>query len=102
MYKRQDYDAEEIYLGLGYSYFGFTYYAGQDDIDDTLEFSVSLGDTGLGLTYGDMEDIGEYTILSYDLPISIAGLSVSLSWNDIDYEADAAEDDDVFAVTLSM
>ena len=49
-----------------------------------------------------MEDFGEYTILSYDLPISIAGLSVSLSWNDIDYEDDAAEDDDVFAVTLSM
>ena len=98
-----DYDAEEIYLGLGYSYFGFTYYAGQDDIDDTMEFSVSLGETGLGLTYGDMEDFGEYTIISYDLPIDLAGLSVSLSWNDISYEASTGnEDDDVFAITLSM
>jgi uncharacterized protein (TIGR02001 family) len=98
-----DYDAEEIYLGLGYSYFGFTYYAGQDDIDDTVEFSVSLGETGLGFTYGDMEDFGEYTIISYDLPIDLAGLSVSLSWNDISYEASTGnEDDDVFAITLSM
>ena len=98
-----DYDAEEIYLGLGYSYFGFTYYAGQDDIDDTMEFSVSLGETGLGFTYGDMEDFGEYTIISYDLPIDLAGLSVSLSWNDISYEASTGnEDDDVFAITLSM
>ena len=98
-----DYDAEEIYLGLGYSYFGFTYYAGQDDIDDTMEFSVSLGETGLGLTYGYMEDFGEYTIISYDLPIDLAGLSVSLSWNDISYEASTGnEDDDVFAITLSM
>ena len=68
-----------------------------------MEFSVSLGETGLGLTYGDMEDFGEYTIISYDLPIDLAGLSVSLSWNDISYEASTGnEDDDVFAITLSM
>ena len=97
-----DYDAEEIYLGLGYSFFGVTYYAGQDDIPDTLEFSVALGETGVGLTYGDFDEVGKYTILSYDLPMDLAGLTVSLSWNDIDYDSDLSEDDDVFAITLSM
>ena len=71
-----DYDAEEIYLGLGYSYFGVTYYAGQDDAPDNVEFSISLGETGLGLTVGDYDDVGQYTILAYDLPISLAGLSI--------------------------
>jgi uncharacterized protein (TIGR02001 family) len=85
-----DYDAEEIYLGLGYSYFGVTYYAGQDDAPDNVEFSVSLGETGLGLTIGDYDDVGQYTILAYDLPISLAGLSIGLAWNDIDYDDDAA------------
>ena len=97
-----DYDAEEIYLGLGYSFFGVTYYAGQDDIPDTVEFSVALGETGVGLTYGDFDEVGKYTILSYDLPMDLAGLTVSLSWNDIDYDSDLSEDDDVFAITLSM
>ena len=97
-----DYDAEEIYLGLGYSYFGVTYYAGQDDAPDNVEFSVSLGETGLGLTIGDYDDVGQYTILAYDLPISLAGLSIGLAWNDIDYDDDTAEDDDVFAITFSM
>ena len=97
-----DYDAEEIYLGLGYSYFGVTYYAGQDDAPDNVEFSVSLGETGLGLTIGDYDDVGQYTILAYDLPISLAGLSIGLAWNDIDYDDDAAEDDDVFAIAFSM
>ena len=97
-----DYDAEEIYLGLGYSYFGVTYFAGQDDAPDNVEFSVSLGETGLGLTIGDYDDVGQYTILAYDLPISLAGLSIGLAWNDIDYDDDAAEDDDVFAITFSM
>ena len=97
-----DYDAEEIYLGLGYSYFGVTYYAGQDDAPDNVEFSVSLGETGLGLTIGDYDDVGQYTILAYDLPISLAGLSIGLAWNDIDYDDDDAEDDDVFAITFSM
>ena len=97
-----DYDAEEIYLGLGYSYFGVTYYAGQDDAPDNVEFSVSLGETGLGLTIGDYDDVGQYTILAYDIPISLAGLSIGLAWNDIDYDDAAAEDDDVFAITFSM
>ena len=72
-------DFEEIYVGVGYSYFGYTFSSGQDSAPDNSEISISLGDTGLGLTYGDYEDIGEYTIVSYDLPVAIAGLGVSLS-----------------------
>ncbi|HJM14789.1 MAG TPA: hypothetical protein QGF66_00220, partial [SAR86 cluster bacterium] len=69
---------------------------------DNVEFSVALGESGVGLTYGDYDEIGKYTILSYDLPMDLAGLTVSLSWNDIDYDDDLAEDDDVIAITLSM
>ena len=94
-------DFEEIYLGLGFSYFGVTYSSGQDSAPDNVEFSVSLGDTGLGLTYGDYDEYGEYTIVSYDLPISIAGLGVSLSWNDFSSE-DGMSDDDTVVVTFSM
>ena len=94
-------DFEEIYLGLGYSYFGYTFSSGQDGAPDNSEISVALGDTGLGFTYGDYDDYGEYTLISYDLPVSIAGLSVSLAWSDFDAEADGA-DEDTFLITFSM
>ena len=94
-------DFEEIYLGLGYSYFGYTFSSGQDGAPDNSEFSVALGDTGLGFTYGDYDDYGEYTLISYDLPVSIAGLSVSLAFSDFDAEADGA-DEDTFLITFSM
>ena len=94
-------DFEEIYVGLGYSYFGYTFSSGQDGAPDNSEISVALGDTGLGFTYGDYDDYGEYTLISYDLPVSIAGLSVSLAFSDFDAEADGA-DEDTFLITFSM
>ena len=94
-------DFEEIYLGLGYSYFGYTFSSGQDGAPDNSEISIALGDTGLGFTYGDYDDYGEYTLISYDLPVSIAGLSVSLAFSDFDAEADGA-DEDTFLITFSM
>jgi len=96
-------DFEEIYLGLGYSYFGITFSSGQDDAPDNTEFSAAIGETGLGVTYGDYEDLGEYTIISYELPISIAGLGISLAWND--FSADDASglmDEDTFVISFSM
>ena len=96
-------DFEEIYLGLGYSYFGLTYSSGQDSAPDNTEFSIALGETGLGVTYGDYDEYGEYTIISYDLPMSIAGLGVSLSWSDFSAEASSGlADEDTFVVTFSM
>ena len=96
-------DFEEIYFGLGYSYFGLTYSSGQDSAPDNTEFSVALGETGLGVTYGDYDEYGEYTIISYDLPVSIAGLGVALSWSDFSAETSSGlADEDTFVITFSM
>ena len=96
-------DFEEIYFGLGYSYFGLTYSSGQDSAPDNTEFSVALGETGLCITYGDYDEYGEYTIISYDLPISIAGLGVALSWSDFSAETSSGlADEDTFVITFSM
>ena len=96
-------DFEEIYFGLGYSYFGLTYSSGQDSAPDNTEFSIALGETGLGITYGDYDEYGEYTIISYDLPISIAGLGVALSWSDFSAETfSGLADEDTFVITFSM
>ena len=94
-------DFEEIYLGLGYSYFGVTFSSGQDNAPDNTEFSVALGESGFGLTYGDYDEYGEYTLISYDLPMTVAGLTVSLAWSDFDAEAEGS-DEDAFLITFSM
>ena len=96
-------DFEEIYVGFGYSYFGYTFSSGQDSAPDNSEISVALGETGLGLTYGDYDEYGEYTIISYDLPVSIAGLGISLAWTDFSAEdSSGLADEDTFVVTFSM
>ena len=96
-------DFEEIYVGFGYSYFGYTFSSGQDSAPDNSEISVALGETGLGLTYGDYDEYGEYTIISYDLPVSIAGLGVSLAWTDFSAEdSSGLAYEDTFVVTFSM
>ena len=95
----EDLDFEEIYLGLSYSYFGLTYSAGQDDAPDNTEVSIALGESGLGLTFGDYDDLGDYMILSYDLPMTLAGLSVNFSYHDGDY--DGVYDDSEFVITFS-
>ena len=93
-------DFEEIYLELGYSYFGITFFSGQDDASDNIELSVALGETGLGLTIGDYDETGEYTIISYDLPISLLGVSLGIAWSDFESE-DGMGDEDGFYITFS-
>ena len=96
-------DFEEIYLGLGYSYFGFTFSSGQDSAPDNSELSIALGETGIGVTFGDYEDYGEYTLISYDLPIDLAGLGVSIAWSDFSAEGSSGlADEDTFLITFSM
>ena len=96
-------DFVEIYVGFGYSYFGYTFSSGQDSAPDNSEISVALGETGLGLTYGDYDEYGEYTIISYDLPVAIAGLGVSLAWTDFSAEdSSGLDDEDTFVITFSM
>ena len=100
-----DADFEEVFLGLGYSFenisAGITFSSGQEDAANNTEFSLSFGDSGLGVTYGDYEDTGKYSLISYDLPITLAGLSISIGWSDFDAEAEGA-DEDTFVVTFSM
>ena len=96
-------DFEEVYLGLGYSYFGFTFSSGQDSAPDNSELSIALGETGIGITFGDYEDYGEYTLISYDLPIDLAGLGVSIAWSDFSAEGSSGlADEDTFLITFSM
>tara|TARA_B100001057_G_scaffold409183_1_gene423741 strand:+ start:495 stop:1115 length:621 start_codon:yes stop_codon:yes gene_type:complete len=96
-------DFEEVYLGLGYSYFGFTFSSGQDSAPDNSELSIALGETGIGVTFGDYEDYGEYTLISYDLPIDLAGLGVSIAWSDFSAEGSSGlADEDTFLITFSM
>lgn len=96
-------DFEEIYLGLGYSYFGVTFSLGQDSAPDNTEASFALGETGINVAFGDYEDYGEYTLISYELPMSIAGLGVSIGWSDFSADSKSGlEDEDTFLITFSM
>ena len=96
-------DFEEIYLGLGYSYFGVTFSLGQDSAPDNTELSFALGETGINVAFGDYEDYGEYTLISYELPMSIAGLGVSIGWSDFSADSKSGlEDEDTFLITFSM
>jgi uncharacterized protein (TIGR02001 family) len=96
-------DFEEIYLGFGYSYFGVTFSLGQDSAPDNTEASFALGETGINVAFGDYEDYGEYTLISYELPMSIAGLGVSIGWSDFSADSKSGlEDEDTFLITFSM
>jgi len=96
-------DFEEIYLGLSYSFFGLTYSVGQDDAPDNIEGSIALGSTGLSVSFGQYEDTGDYTLVNYDLPISIAGLGISIGWSDFSGDSvSRLADEDTFLITFSM
>ena len=97
-----DWDFEEIYLGLSYEFIGLIYSAGQDDAEDNLELSLSLGDTGLGATFGQYDNMGDYYTISYELPIALAGLTVSLGYSDLSADGDSSLDEDGFYITFSM
>ena len=97
-----DLDFEEIYLGLSYSFIGFIYSSGQDDAEDNLELSFSVGDTGLAATFGQYDNIGDYYSITYDLPISLAGLNVSLGYSDLSVDGDSSLDEDGLFITFSM
>lgn len=96
-------DFDEIYLGFGYSYFGVTFSLGQDSAPDNTEASFALGETGVSVTYGDYEDYGKYTLISYDLPTAIAGLGISIGWSDFSANTNSGlEDEDTILITFSM
>ncbi len=99
-----DLDFEEIYVGVGYKWVGVTFSEGLDKAPDNVEWSVSLGDTGLGITYGDYDGVGKYTLVSYDFPQQIADrVSIGIGLSDFKSDDDSGPgDEDGFVITFSM
>ena len=89
-------------MGLSYSFFGLIYSSGQDDAEDNLEFSLSLGESGLAASFGQYDNIGDYYSITYDLPMKLAGLAVSLGYSDLSADGDSTLDEDGFFITFSM
>ena len=94
-------DFEEIYVGVAYKWVGVTISTGLDEAPDNTEWSVDLGDSGVGVTYGDYDGVGKYTLLSFDLPKKLAGLSIGIGLSDFD-SADGTADEDGFFITFSL
>ena len=96
-------DFEEIYLGMSYSYFGLTFSSGQDRAPNNTEASIDLGESGINIAFGDYEDYGEYTLISYELPKTIAGLGISIGWSDFSADSNSGlTNEDTFLITFSM
>jgi len=93
-------DFEEIYVGVGYKWVGFTISSGLDEAPNNTEWSVNFGDTGWALTYGDYDDYGKYTLFGYDFTRTIAGMSIGIALSDFDSE-DGMGDEDGFVITFS-
>tara|TARA_Y100000590_G_scaffold136961_1_gene156762 strand:+ start:25052 stop:25678 length:627 start_codon:yes stop_codon:yes gene_type:complete len=95
-------DFEEIYVGLGYKWVGLTISKGMDKAPDNIEWNVALGDSGIGVTYGDYDGVGKYTLISYELEYQIAD-KVSIGIGLSDFESEEVDaDEDAFVITFSM
>ena len=94
-------DFEEIYVGVAYKWVGVLISKGLDQAPDNTEWSVALGDSGLGVTYGDYDGIGKYTLVSFDFPKEFSGISFGIGLSDFD-AADGGADEDAFVITFSM
>ena len=92
---------EEIYVGLAYKWLGVLISKGLEDAPDNTEWSVALGDSGLGATYGDYDGVGKYKLLSFDFPKEFAGLTFGIGLSDFD-GANGNADEDGFVFTFSM
>ena len=98
-----DLDFEEIYVGLGYKWVGLTISEGIDKAPSNVEWSVSFGDSGVGVTYGDYDGVGKYTLVSYDFPQQIANrVSIGIGLSDFNSEDGSGDEDVGFVITFSM
>jgi len=93
-------DFEEIYVGVAYKWVGVLISKGLDQAPDNTEWSVALGDSGLGVTYGDYDGVGKYTLVSFDFPKELSGISFGIGLSDFD-AADGGADEDGFVFTFS-
>ena len=96
-------DFEEIYVGLTYKWVGVTISKGLEETPDNTEWSVALGDSGFGVTYGDYDGVGKYTLVTFDFPKKISGISFGIGLSDFDSADDNADaDEDGFVITFSL
>jgi len=92
---------EEIYVGVAYKWVGVLISKGLEQAPDNTEWSVAFGDSGLGVTYGDYDGVGKYTLVSFDFPKEFSGISFGIGLSDFD-AADGGADEDGFVITFSM
>ncbi len=94
------YDFEEIVLGLSMGDFGITYAAGQDDFTDYLEFSYAIG--AVGVSYGQYDDMGDNFMISYGF--GCGSYDCSIAYTDFTDEGYSGVDEDalVFSIGASL
>ena len=88
-------------MGLSYKWVGVLISKGLEGAPDNTEWSVALGDSGLGVTYGDYDGVGKYKLLSFDFPKEFSGITFGIGLSDFDAAVGNA-DEDGFVITFSM
>ena len=78
---------EEIYLGFSFGDLGLTYASGQDEAPDYIEVSYGIGP--VSISYGDYDEYGENTLISYGFACGSYECGISLyDFSDAGYGAD--------------
>ena len=90
---------EEIYLGFSFGDLGLTYASGQDEAPDYIEVSYGIGP--VSISYGDYDEYGENTLISYGFACGSYECGISLyDFSDAGYGAD--EDGVFFSISASL
>ena len=90
---------EEIYLGFSFGDLGLTYASGQDEAPDYVEVSYGIGP--VSISYGDYDEFGENTLISYGFACGSYECGISLyDFSDAGYGAD--EDGVFFSISASL
>jgi len=90
---------EEIYLGFSFGDLGLTYASGQDEAPDYIEVSYGIGP--VSLSYGDYDEYGENTTISYGFACGSYECGISVyDFSDAGYGAD--EDGVFFSISASL
>ncbi len=90
---------EEIYLGFSIGDLGLTYASGQDEAPDYIEVSYGIGP--VSFSYGDYDEYGENTTISYGFACGSYECGISAyDFSDAGYGAD--EDGVFFSISASL
>jgi len=94
-----DLKSEEIYLGFSFGDLGLTYASGQDEAPDYIEVSYGIGP--VSFSYGDYDEYGENTTISYGFACGSYECGISVyDFSDAGYGAD--EDGVFFSISASL